>query len=68
MSKVKINTEILEGLEAVRESGLTNMFDRQAAIEIAHDLDYSDTAYWIEDNPKEYHRGIFVGFETEEER
>jgi len=65
--KVMIPAEVLEGIEAVRRSGRTNMLDRNAVASIALELGFVDTAFWLEDkaNHKAYAEGIFHGF-TEE--
>ena len=65
---IPIPPEVLEGIEAVRQSGRTNMLDRPAVAAIALELGYVDAAFWLEDkaNHKTYAQGIFKGF-TEEE-
>lgn len=62
--KVKIPVAVLEGIEAVRKSGRTNMLARDAVAAIALELGYVDTAFWIEDktNHTAYATGIFHGF------
>ena len=62
--KVQIPAEVLKGLEAVRQSGRTNMLDRNAVAAIALELGYVEAAFWIEDaaNRKAYAEGIFRGF------
>jgi len=66
--KVQIPEKVLEGIEAVRQSGRTNMLDRPAVAAIALELGFVDAAFWIEDkaNHTAYATGIFKGF-TEEE-
>ena len=66
--KVQISEKVLEGIEAVRQSGKTNMLDRPAVAAIALELGYVDAAFWLEDktNHTAYATGIFKGF-TEEE-
>jgi hypothetical protein len=66
MSKVKVPRQVLEGLEAVRQSGLTNMLDRPAVIKIAAKFGFEEAARWIETHRKGYAEGIFRGFEPEE--
>lgn len=63
---VKIPYEVFEGLEAVRSSGLTNMFDRRVVIEIAETMGFDETVEWIRENRDLYAHGIFRGFEEEE--
>lgn len=38
MSKIIVSNEVYAGLEAVRASGLTNMFDRDAVTELASSM------------------------------
>jgi len=65
---IPIPPEVLEGIEAVRQSGRTNMLDRPEVAAIALELGYVDAAFWLEDkaNHTAYANGIFKGF-TEEE-
>jgi hypothetical protein len=62
---VRVSREVLDGLEAVRESGLTNMFDRPVVIEIAETMGFTETARWIQAHQELYSAGIFRGFEAE---
>lgn len=66
--KVKIPAAVLQGIEAVRKSGRTNMLDRPAVAAIALELGYVDAAFWLEDraNHKTYATGIFHGFAEED--
>lgn len=65
---VKVPQDVLDGLEAVRQSGLTNMLDRTRVQQIANEMGYSATVLWIQEEPKKtYAQGIFNGFEAEEE-
>lgn len=59
---------VLEGLEAVQRSGLTNMLDRPVVTRLALEMGHVDTAYWIDENPKLYAEGIFRGFTVEPPR
>ena len=63
---VFVSERVLDGLEAVRESGETNMFDYNAAIMIASKLGYDDTVEWMLNNKEGYLHGIMVGFKMEE--
>jgi len=65
MDKIMVTREVLDGLEAVRTSGLTNMLDRPIVIELARRMGFDEAARWIEGHPKEYAEGIFRGFEAE---
>jgi len=61
-----MKAEVLAGILAVRDSGLTNMFCVSDVIELAKMLGFPETASWIRENRCEYARGIFNGF-TEKE-
>ena len=59
---VRVPPEVWNGLEAVRVSGVTNMLDRPAVIEIARFIGYNYAASWIESHRGKYAHGIFHGF------
>lgn len=65
--KIQIPSEVLKGLEAVRQSGRTNMLDRPAVAAIALELGFVNAAFWLTDkaNHKTYATGIFHGFAEE---
>ena len=65
---VRVPREVLDGIEAVRRSGRTNMLDRHAAALIAESLGFLPAALWIRENRELYARGIFQGFEAEDPR
>jgi len=60
---VPVPREVLDGLEAVRRSGLTNMLDRLRVAEIASVMGFEEAARWAREDPGSYSRGIFAGFE-----
>ena len=62
-AKVPVSTNVLEGLEAVRLSGKTNMLDLPEVVRIAVEMDFIDTAMWIENNRSLYAQGVFWDFE-----
>ncbi len=64
---ISIPAAVWQGLEAVRRSGLTNMFDRPAVIQIAERLDFPETARWIEGHHGPYSEGLFKGFAVDPE-
>ena len=64
MSKVRVPKAVLDGLEAVRKSGLTNMLDRPVVAELASEFGFEKAARWINAHRKEYAVGIFHGFEA----
>lgn len=61
---VQVDQEVYDGLERVRVSGDTNMLDRRAVQFFANQNNDYATVMWIEDNPREYSKGIFEGFEV----
>ena len=65
-TKVRLPGDVLEGLEAVRLSGKTNMLDAPRVIEIAFEMEHYATALWVHENRKQYAEGIFRGFEATE--
>ena len=54
MDQIEIPEDVIEGLLEVRESGLTNMFDRNAVIRIMNDNGWNDAAMWLYDNEQSY--------------
>jgi len=68
MPKVKVPKAVLDGLEAVRQSGLTNMLDRPVVAELADEFGFEEAARWIRTQRRQFARGIFHGFEATEER
>lgn len=63
---IRVPHDVLEGIEAVRRSGLTNMFDRFGAVKIARTMGLETTAVWIGEHPGDYARGLFQGFDRED--
>ncbi len=64
---ITLPADVWQGLESVRRSGLTNMFDRPAVIKIAEMLDFPETARWIEGHHGPYAEGLFKGFAVDPE-
>lgn len=60
---VKVPQQVLNGLEAVRDSGKTNMFDVDAVMRIAYEMEHHATVVWISNNRDAYVDGVFEGFE-----
>lgn len=65
MSAIKVPPTVMEGLAEVRASGEVNMLDRRGAQAVANEFGLYETVLWIEENPRDYARGIFEGFEIE---
>ncbi|MDD7450823.1 MAG: DUF5049 domain-containing protein [Treponema sp.] len=58
-----MNEKVKEQLLAVRETGLTNMFDLNAVQRIAYDIDFFELVNFIEENKSAYVRFILTGDE-----
>ena len=67
MSKVRVPKAVLDGLEAVRQSGIVNMLDRPVVARLAEEFGFDQAARWIEAHRDQYAQGIFRGFEATEE-
>lgn len=65
--KVKVTAGVLQGLEAVRISGATNMLDRPAVALLAEEMGFAEAALWVREHRGEYARGVFNGFEAASE-
>ena len=65
---VNIPEEVHRGLEYVRESGETNMFDIWRVAALALSFGYPETTEWLrkEENHAPYVRGVLHGFRVEE--
>lgn len=61
-----MNDKIKEQILAVRDTGLTNMFDVPAVQRIAYDMEFYDLVVWLEDNRKAYSRFILYGDKVSE--
>ena len=54
---------IREQILAVRETGLTNMFDVTAVQRIAYSMDFFELVLFLEEHQREYARFILTGEE-----
>ena len=55
-------TEIVkEQILAIRETGITNMFDLPVVQRLAYERDFFDLVIYIEEHPKEYVHFILTG-------
>jgi len=59
-----VNETVKEQILAVRETGLTNMFDLNAVQRIAYDMDFFELVTFIEENKAAYVRFILTGEES----
>lgn len=64
---VRVSTAVLEGIQAVQKSGLTNMLIRHNVGFTARAMGFSETADWIRDHRVSYFKGICEGFEEEDD-
>jgi len=65
--RIPVPAAVWQGIDAVRQSGLTNMLDRPEVVRIAGELGFPEAARWIETHPKEYAEGVFRGFVVDPE-
>ncbi len=56
-----MNDKIKEQILAIRDTGLTNMFDTNTVQRLAYDRDYYELVVFIEEHPKEYISFILTG-------
>lgn len=60
--RVQIPKSAYEGLEFIRRSGVTNMLDSAMVLNVARELEFHETADWIESvEPDTYGRLILLG-------
>ena len=60
-SPVKVHYDGKEQILAIRDTGLTNMFDIRMVQRLAYDRHYYELVTFIEENPAAYVRFIFTG-------
>jgi len=61
-TRVRITKAVVDGLEFIRRSGVTNMLDRSMVLNLAREWDLNDTADWIESvDTGTYGRLILLG-------
>ncbi len=58
-----MNETVKKQILAVRDTGLTNMFDFSAVQRIAYDMDFFDLVCFLEDEKAAYVRFILTGEE-----
>ncbi len=64
---VLVPQEVFEGIEAIRQSGLTNMLDRPMVAQLAAEMGYPETSRWVQRHRDLYARAIFHGLKVEKE-
>ena len=63
-SPIQCPRKVVEEIMKIRDTGDTNMIDRQTVQFIADKMGFFRLVCWMEDNPKDYSRGITRGFEV----
>ena len=58
-----MDERIKEQILAIRDTGLTNMFDVNMVQRLAFERDYYELVCWLEEHRKEYVRFIMYGEE-----
>ena len=62
---VRVPTDVLEGLEAVRRHTGTDVLDVATVRYFANERGQRTLAVWIHRHPEEYGRGLLDGFQAE---
>jgi hypothetical protein len=60
------NTDIIAAVLAIRNTAITNMFDRKVVIQLAELMGFPEEAEWISTHPHEYGTLILTGMLPEE--
>jgi len=64
---VKVAQEVFDGIEAVRQSGATNMLAISEVARVASIMGHEAAAQWVKVHARDYARGIFVGWKVQKE-
>ena len=56
-----MDEKVKEQILAIRDTGLTNMFDVPVVQRLAYERDFYELVCWLEDHKKEYVRFILTG-------
>ena len=56
-----MDDKVKEQILAIRDTGLTNMFDLPAVQRLAYERDFFDLVIYLEEHPKEYVHFILTG-------
>ena len=56
-----MDEKVKEQILAIRDTGLTNMFDVPVVQRLAYERDFYELVCWLEDHQKEYVRFILTG-------
>ena len=61
---VQVPREILDGLEAIRRSGLVNMLNAIGVLEVARAMGLPEVTAWVLEERGLYAIGVLCGFEA----
>jgi hypothetical protein len=64
---IVVPREVFDGLDCVRRSGLTSMFDVAVVAFLARRFGFEESAAWVEKNRAPYVRGVVGSFRVEPE-
>ena len=56
-----MDAKVKEQILAIRDTGLTNMFNLPVVQRLAYERDFYELVCWLEDHQKEYVRFILTG-------
>ncbi|WP_106627019.1 DUF5049 domain-containing protein [Selenomonas massiliensis] len=56
-----MNDTVREQIIAIRDTGLTNMFDVNTVQRLSYEQNFYELVLWLEDHRKEYARFILTG-------
>ena len=56
-----MDEKVKEQILAIRDTGLTNMFDLPVVQRLAYEQDFYELVCWLEDHKKEYVQFILTG-------
>ena len=56
-----MDAKVKDQILAIRDTGLTNMFDLPVVQRLAYERDFYEQVCWLEDHKKEYVRFILTG-------
>lgn len=65
-TRVPVPADVLEGLEAVRTSGKTNMLNVPMVVKLALEVGFPEAALWVREHKAQYAAGVLRGFEPTE--
>lgn len=64
---VKVPQKVYDAIEAIRQSGKTNMLNSYEVQRLCSKWGHHDAVLWIADNRRKYATAIFEGFKVKEQ-